>query len=130
MQVSSPSEDPICGARASETLPSAERKFSQSNWNESQINDIDKVCLAGWKLLNIEKMCGNALEAVAGAQHRAGGFTVDEENRRKGKEYMQPKCNEKWEEIKPCLSFVEEWTEFVDGNKALNQQPFSITFIK
>jgi len=45
-KVSSPGEDPICGARASETLPSTERKLSQSNWNESQINVLP-LCLAG-----------------------------------------------------------------------------------
>jgi len=45
--------------------------------------------VSGWKLLNVKKICGSALEAVAGAQHRAGGFTVDEDQRRKGKEYNQ-----------------------------------------
>ena len=45
--------------------------------------------MSGWKLLNVKKICGSALEAVAGAQHRAGGFTVDEDQRRKGKEYNQ-----------------------------------------
>ena len=37
-QVSPSGQDPIRRARASEALPSTERKFSQSNWNESQIN--------------------------------------------------------------------------------------------
>ena len=46
--------------------------------------------MSDWKLLNVEKICGSALEAVAGAQHRAGGFTVDEDQMRRGKEYNQP----------------------------------------
>ena len=45
--------------------------------------------MSGWKLLDIENICGNALEAVAGAQHRARVFTVDEDKRRKGKENNQ-----------------------------------------
>ena len=46
--------------------------------------------MSGWKLLTVEKICGSALEAAAGAQHRAGGFTVDEDQMRRGKEYNQP----------------------------------------
>ena len=42
------------------------------------------------KLLSDQKICGSALEAVAGAQHRAGGLGVDEDKRRKGKGNNQP----------------------------------------
>jgi len=46
--------------------------------------------VSDWKLLSVEKICGSALEAAAGAQHRAGEFTVDEDQMRRGKEYNQP----------------------------------------
>ena len=37
-QVSSPGQDPVSGARASEAVPTTEGKFLQNLWNENQIN--------------------------------------------------------------------------------------------